>query len=72
MEDLGTGKLVKIGGGLLALIGAALAAAGSSSAGTFVFYGVLVVIGAGLLKLGDHLEKREAAQDVKSKAQENR
>lgn len=62
MEGLGSGTLMKFGGAGLAVIGLVLAAIGTSSMGAFVFFGALVLIGAGLVKVGDHLEKRQAAQ----------
>lgn len=72
MEELGTGKLMKYGGGLLVLIGAALAAVGTSSMGAYIFFAALALIGAGLFKVGEHLEKRQAAEASKTQTQVKR
>lgn len=61
VEDLGSGKLTKFAGIALVVIGLVLAAIGTSNMGQLVFYGVIVLAGAALIKLGEKIAENEGA-----------
>lgn len=67
MEELGNGKLFKFGGGAIALLGVVLGVIGTTSMGLFALYGAMVLVGIGLIKVGERIDQRAAVSATKSR-----
>lgn len=67
MEEIGSGKLIKFGGGALAVLGVLLGMIGTTSMGLFVLYAVMFVVGAAMVKIGDRIDQQQAESRARAR-----